>query len=318
LNIVVVSPVDATAIDVLRADHDVALAIDDFGVHRSDMLSDREVLVFRSGVEIPREIMDLAPRLALVVRAGSGFDNIDLDYARARGIRVVRIPGPSAQAVAEFTLGLMIAVSRNMVRADTLVRDGLWPKPQLGGGLLIEKVLGIVGAGNIGARVGELGAAWGMEVIGCIDPAQQDPNELTSRGIEPQDFDSVIRHADFLTVHTPLNQGTRYLIGAPELAAMKTGAFLVNTARGGIVDEEALYGALLSGHLGGAALDVHEREGDGVIPKLADLPNVILTPHIGGMALESQALIGRRMIQLIEAHEEGNLDQELAEAERVV
>jgi phosphoglycerate dehydrogenase-like enzyme len=306
MNIILASSVDPGAVAALEDRHHVVSAFDDFAANHRALMPDCDVLVFRSGVEISRDLLDLAPHLGLIVRAGSGFDNIDLDHAARRGIRVVRIPGPSADAVAEFTFGLMLAVARRIVRADSLVRDGLWPKRDLGGNLLGGKVLGIVGAGHIGSRVGQLGAAWGMDVTGCVDPVEVPwtPPGFMRAG----DLDTVLAQADFLTVHTPLTDATRRLIGARELARMKSGAYLVSTARGGVVDEAALYEELASGHLAGAALDVHEHEGDGVIPKLADLPNVVLTPHIGGMALESQRDIGRRMLELIEAFTAGDLD----------
>jgi len=308
-----VSPVDGDAVDTLRDNHHVAIAVDE--PPSEEVLRDQEVLVMRSGVEITRDIIDLAPRLGLIVRAGSGFDNIDLGHARRRGIRVVRIPGPAAAAVAEFTFGLILALTRKIVRADALVRIGLWPKPELGGILLGGKVLGIVGAGNIGTRVGKLGAAWGMHVIGCVEHSSKwEPPPF----IEAGDLGSVLSRADILTVHTPLTDATRGLIGAGELASMQQGGYVVSTARGGVVDEVALYEALDSGHLAGAALDVHEEEGDGSIPKLADLPNVVLTPHIAGMAIESQRAIGSRMVELINAYAADELDSVLAEPERVV
>ena len=316
MNIILVSQVDSQAIEALEADHTVTTAVEDFGTHRGGILAEQEVLVFRSGVEISAELMQLAPKLTLIVRAGSGFDNVDLEYARNGGIRVVRIPGPSADAVAEFAFGLILALSRQIVRADALVRTGLWPKPHLGGMLLRDKVLGIVGAGNIGTRVGELGSAWDMRVLGCVDPAEEpwEPPPFMDRA----DLNAVLQRADVLTLHTPLTDSTRHLISTRELAAMKSGAYLISTARGGVVDEVALYEALVSGHLAGAALDVHESEGDGVIPKLADLPNVVLTPHIAGMAIESQRAIGRRVIELINAHIGGDLDTEATAAELLV
>ncbi len=316
VNIILASRVDAGAIDALGVDHEIELAVDDFGPHRAEALKDQEVLVFRSGVDITSEIMDLAPKLVLIVRAGSGFDNVDLNHARRRGIRVVRIPGPSADAVAEFTFGLIIALSRQIVRADALVRNGLWPKPQLAGTLLGDKVLGVSGAGNSGTRVGALGAAWGMQVLGCVDPAEepwQPPPFMQASALG-----TVLRRADVITLHTPLTEATRHLISTPELAVMKRGTYLISTGRGGVVDEVALYDALTSGHLAGAALDVHEREGDGVIPKLAELPNVVLTPHIAGMAIESQRAIGRRVVELINAHNEGRLDTEVTVSELLV
>jgi phosphoglycerate dehydrogenase-like enzyme len=218
--------------------------------------------------------------------------------------------------VAEFTFGLILALSRHIVRADGLVRDGLWPKRDLGGRLISDKLLSIIGTGNIGSRVGELGAAWGMHVMGCVYPSHigWEPPP----GIEASDIVTLLRRGDFVTVHTPLTEATRHLIGVRELAEMKPGAYLINTARGGVVDEEALYEALAGGHLAGAALDVHVREGDGVIPKLADLPNVVLTPHIAGSAVESQRAIGRRVVELINAHMHGDLDGQATKSELLV
>lgn len=315
MHIVLASHIDGRAQETLRTHHELTDAVGDFGAHRADLLADCHVLIFRSGVQITRELLDRAPHLSLVVRAGSGFDNIDLEHARARNIRVVRIPGPSADAVAEFTVGLMLALSRNIVRADSLLRRGRWPKSQLGGNLLGGKVLGIVGAGNIGSRVGQLASAWDMQVLGCVAEADQPWD--APPGIHECPLDAMLPQADYLTVHTPLMEETRHLIGARELAAMKASAYLINTARGGVVDEEALYQALVSGHLAGAALDVHELEGHPVIPKLAELPNVVLTPHIGGMALESQHQIGQRAIELIDAHFDGRLDEEVTDQERL-
>lgn len=307
LNVILASPVDGDAVARLADLHDVVSAFDDFGGHLPDLLEDREVLVVRSGVEIDAQLMDLAPKLALIVRAGSGFDNIDLDHAQRRGIRVVRIPGPAAEAVAEFTLGLILATSRRIVLADGLVRQGRWPKPSLGGPLLAGKVLGVVGVGNIGTRVAELAVALGMNVIGCVEPglAWEPPPHVRAGTL-----DEVLRGSDIVTIHTPLTDATRKLIGASQLAVMASGAYLINTSRGGVVDEEALYDALASGRLAGAALDVHEYEGTGVIPRLADLSNVVLTPHIGGMALESQKEIGKRLVDLVAAFVAGDLDTE--------
>jgi D-3-phosphoglycerate dehydrogenase len=319
VNIILASPIAEEAVEALRIRHDIEIAWDDFGAHRADVLVDQECLIFRSGVEMSAGMIDLMPQLELIVRAGSGFDNIDLEHARARGIRVVRIPGPAAQAVAEFTFGLMLSLARNVALADRLVRAGRWPKRELGGNLLTGKTLGVVGAGNIGGRVGELGNAWGMTVLGCVSDAEAaDIGRYAERGIQITDLDTVVASAHYVTVHTPLDSTTRDLIGTKELNAMKPGAFLINTARGGIVDERALFDTLDSGHLAGAALDVHESEGEGIIPNLASLPNVVLTPHIGGMAIESQAAIGRRVFELIDAYLAGTLDDVANPAEIII
>lgn len=317
MKIILASPIAPEAIEALRGVHDVLTAFD-AGRDLAALVGDRECVVIRSGAHLTADVIDAAPVLELIVRAGSGLDNIDLDRAAQRGIRVARVPGPSAQAVAELTFGLLLALSRKIAYADALIRAGHWPKRELGGYLLQGKVLGIVGAGRIGGRVGQLGAAWGMRAIGCAKDLPGQPRVALPDGVERQDFDTVVSESDVVSVHTPLNDQTRGLIDSTVLGKMKAGAMLVNTSRGGVVDEVALREALDSGHLAGAALDVHEREGEGVIPALATYPNVVMTPHIGGMALESQSIIGRRVVELVDAYLDGRLDQTVTPDEHVL
>jgi phosphoglycerate dehydrogenase-like enzyme len=165
-------------------------------------------------------------------------------------------------------------------------------------------VLGIYGAGNIGSCVGQLGAAWGMEVIGCVEhPTRASADRLRRKDIRMTSRDEVLARADFLSIHVPLKDSTRNLINAQAFSRMKPGAFLTNLSRGGVVNEAALYQALVNGHLRGAALDVHEQEGEGKISPLAGLKNVILTPHIGAGTFDTQREIGEIVIEAIEAYE---------------
>jgi len=320
VNILCLSPIDESALERMRRDHRVTVAANGDHEHLESLVRDREVVIFRSGVSVSGEFIDDSPRLKLLIRAGSGLDNVDVERARERDIRLVRIPGPGAQAVAELTFALMLSVARNVTLADRLLRQGHWPKKELGGPLLQGKTLGIVGAGNIGSRVGDLGAAWGMRVLGCVEnPTAECRAALADRRIELADLDEVVANADFLTVHVPLTGKTRHLIDADRLAHMKPGAILVNTARGGVVDEAALREVLLDGsRLRGAALDVHGREGEGTHSPLADLPNVVLTPHIGAMAIDSQREIGERILRLLDAFTAGRIDAETARGEAVV
>src|ERR671910_3710525 len=318
MKIFLASPLAEAAIERLQQDHDVVAGFAD-PERWAELLEDREVVIIRSGVTLSAEDMQMTPKLELVVRAGSGFDNIDLPYCSERGVRVVRIPGPSSQAVAELTIGLIIALSRRICEADALVRRGHWPKHQLNGRLIADKVLGVVGAGHIGKRVGELGALLGMRVLGCVDKNAVDPRPvLAAKGITLTDFNTVVQESDVLTIHTPLNDRTRSLINGEVIRRTKRGALLINTSRGGVVDQRAVESALRDGQLAGAAFDVHEHEGEGVMSPLADYPNVILTPHIGGMATESQNLIGERAVQLMRAHSEGRLDDEASDEELLV
>jgi D-3-phosphoglycerate dehydrogenase / 2-oxoglutarate reductase len=320
MRILLASPIDPGTVRLLEQRYDVTTAHKPAAADLQRAIADRETLILRSGVDVTSDVMDSADDLRLILRAGSGVDNIDIDHARSRDIRVVRIPGMSAPPVAEFTFALLLSAARNVTYADRLVRQGRWPKPQLGGPLLAGKTLGVMGAGNIGSLVGQMGAAWGMKVLGSVaEPSDAVAECLERRGITLVDNERVLTESDFLCLHVPLGETTRHLIGRDELARMRKGSILVNVARGGVVDEEALYDALSAGTtVAGAALDVHEVEGEGTVSRLAELDNVVLTPHIGAMALDSQRLIGDRLVQLLEAHQRGELEIEVREEEHVV
>lgn len=300
MKILIASSIYPDAIDKLREDHDVICAFNAKDDVLKEVIVDREVVILRSGVQITAEVMACAPDLKLLLRAGSGFDNIDVDYVNEHGLRLIRIPGPGAKAVAEMSFTFMLALARNLLEADRLTRQGHWAKNKLTGELLTGKRLGIVGAGNIGTQVGKLGVAWGMEAIGCVEPATPEEAErLRAEGIRMTDFDEVISTSDFISIHVPLLDATRNLINSQELAMMKPGAYLINLARGGVVNEQALYDALTEGQLAGAGVDVHENEGEGKISLLAELPNVILTPHIGAGTIDSQREIGDIVINIL-------------------
>jgi phosphoglycerate dehydrogenase-like enzyme len=303
MKILIVSPVAPDAIETLRQQHDVVCAFDPSEDALKTLIQEQNLLIFRSGVQITADVMEAAPSLTWLIRAGSGLDNLDVGYVRQRGLELVRIPGPSAQAVAEMSFALMLALSRNLLAADRSMREGRWAKYEFRGSLLEEKVLGIVGLGNTGTRVAEVGVAWGMEVIGCVErPSPERAAHFAAKEIRLVDFDEVISTADYVSVHVPLKASTHRLIGAEALAQMKPQSFLVNLGRGGVVDEEALYEALSRDDtLRGAALDVHEVEEEGVMSPLARLSNVILTPHIGAMVVETQQRIGRRIIELVDS-----------------
>ena len=319
MRILVASPIDTAALTELERRHDVVAA---FGAPEDELRRlavDREAIVFRSGVSISSDVLAAAGGLRLLVRAGSGLDNLDLDQVRRRGIELHRIPGPGAQAVAELTFGLMLSLARGITLGDRLLRQGHWAKSELVGYNLTEKTLGIVGLGSIGSRVAALGQAWGMHPIGCVaSPSPDRAVAFSANGIELTDLDTVLGAADFLTIHVPLSDQTRGLIGAAELAKLKPGAFLVNIARGGVVDEAALLRELQpGGRVRGAGLDVHVNEGEGKISPLAELPNVVLTPHVGASTVDAQREIGREVVAIIDAAvpagEEPVMDPSVAE-----
>jgi D-3-phosphoglycerate dehydrogenase len=304
ITILIASPVSPAAIGELKNTYHVISGI---GLSVADLqkeLATAEVLVFRSGVSLSADVLSRAKNLRLIVRAGSGMDNIDLGYVNKNGIVFRRIPEPGARAVAELSFTMMLALARNLFRADREWRAGHWVKHDLPTYLLHRKVLGVVGAGNIGMVVGRLGAAWGMTVIGCVGEDERTPEieaGLVAAGIRPAEFGEVVTTSDFVSIHVPLLPSTRGMFNEKVLRSMKKGSFLVNLARGGIVDERALYAILKEGGgIAGAGLDVHESEGEGKISPLASLPNVILTPHMGAQTVDSQREIGERIVQIVD------------------
>lgn len=312
MKILLASSIEPDAMQTLYERYDVVCAFNQEENVLQSVIKDREILIFRSGVNISSEVMECAPYLKLLIRAGSGIDNLDLNYVNKRGLKLIRIPEPAAKAVAEMSFALMLALARNVLEADRLTRQGRWAKHELTGFLLTGKVLGIIGAGNIGSCVGQLGSPWGMEVIGCVEyPSPIIEAKLREKGIGLVDFSEVLSNADFVSIHVPLQDSTRNLIDADSITRMKPGAFLINLARGGVVDEEALYKALTEGRLRGAALDVHKEEGEGKISPLAELPNVILTPHIGAMTIDSQREIGEHVIEIIDSFAAGHIEDVL-------
>jgi len=302
MKILIASKIYADSIEKLRENHEVICA---FGADKETLKSaiqGCDILIFRSGVDISADVMAASSNLKLLLRAGSGVDNLDMDYVNQRGLKLVRIPGPGAKAVAELTFAMLLGLARNLVIADQLTKQGHWAKNELTGYLLTGKTLGVVGAGNIGTMVGHLGAAWGMKVIGCVEHVDLERvNVYDHAGIHLMSCAEVMAEADFISVHVPLKPSTRNFISKDMLALVKPGAYLANLARGGVVDEEALYQALVEGRLAGAALDVHKAEGEGKVSPLAGLKNVILTPHIGASTFDSQKEIGEIVLNNVEA-----------------
>jgi len=217
--------------------------------------------------------------LRMIARFGVGLDNIDLAAATRNGILVTYAPKASSNSVAEFAVSVIFGLSKRLVEADASVRTGKWLQASIRGYELEGKVAGIIGFGTIGRKVGELLEKFGLQVI-VYDPFIHDEPRL-------RDFEYVLRNSDILTIHSALTSSAKHLIGEKELAMMKPASIIVNTARGGIVDETALNSFLKEGRIGGAALDVFEREPPEISQTFAKLPNVILTPHIAGNTWES-------------------------------
>lgn len=251
-----------------------------------EVAKDADVLVV--GLQrITERVLDAAKRLKVIGRCGVGLDNIDLKAAGARGIPVVYTPGANAQTVADLTLGLMLALARKIPQADRMTRGGEWKR--IMGNDVWGKTLGIFGLGQIGFNVAKRAKGFDMNII-AYDLFENVPlaREL---GIEYKSKAEILREADFITLHLPLNPETLGFISDGDLKAMKKNAVLVNTSRGGIVDEKALYRALKEGEIAGGALDVFEHEPPGKTP-LVELDNFIGCPHIGGITVEAIGRIG--------------------------
>ncbi|MGC6486414.1 MAG: phosphoglycerate dehydrogenase [Planctomycetota bacterium] len=282
---------------LLRESGDVTLRTGMDEAALRDALPGYEVLVVRSATTVTAASLERADRLAVVGRAGIGVDNIDVPACTARGIAVMNTPEANTVTTAEHAVALLMSLARKIPAADASVRAGKWEKSKFTGVELQDKQLGVVGLGRIGRIVADKCRGLGM-TIAAYDPfvTQADAPD----GVRMHDLDELLATSDFVTVHVPLMDETRHLLSRDRLLAMKPGARLVHAARGGIVCEAGLVEALRTGHLGGAALDVFENEPLGPDSPLRDLPNVVLTPHLGASTEEAKRNVSRDMARQID------------------
>jgi D-3-phosphoglycerate dehydrogenase len=271
---------------------EVGEVIDRNGITAEELLKEigeYDALIVRSRTKVTPAVFEAGVKLKVVGRAGIGVDNIDLNAAKAHGVRVVNSPLATTITVAELTLGLMLALVREIPRADSAMKAGKWLKKELEGAELYGKTLGIVGFGRIGSAVADRARAFGMRII-AYDRLKA-AEAITQRGGEPVSWEQLLELSDVITLHLPLTNETKNMLDANAFARMKDGVYLVDAARGGIVDEDALLAALESGKVAGAALDVFTTEPPGVTA-LVSHPRVICTPHIGAQTQEAQARAG--------------------------
>jgi D-3-phosphoglycerate dehydrogenase len=257
-----------------------------------------DALVVRSGTQVDAEALARADGLRVVGRAGVGLDNVDVEAATERGVLVMNTPGANATATAEHAWALLLALCRKVPAADASVRRGEWERKRFVGFQLAGKTLGVIGLGRVGRLVAARGRGFGMVVLGCDPYLSEDA--AAEIGVELADVDRVLAEADVLTLHVPLTDKTRGLIGAEAIARMKPGALLVNAARGGLVDERAVADALAAGRLAGAAFDVYAEEPPAGSP-LLDAPNVVLTPHLGASTREAQRDVSVQIVDQVVA-----------------
>nr|AIF15557.1 NAD-binding D-isomer specific 2-hydroxyacid dehydrogenase (serA, PHGDH) [uncultured marine thaumarchaeote KM3_70_E10] len=260
-----------------------------------------EVVVVRSRTKITKDLIQRADNCKIIARVGVGLDNIDQEAAKEKNIRVINAVEGAMNAVAELVVGLMLSLAREIPRADREVRNGNWIKKELMGTELRGKYLGIVGLGNIGKRLGRLAKSFNMNIIG-FDVMPIDEEFSKEVGLMKADLGTLLASADYVSLHVPLLDSTKHMINAENIATMKNTARIINTSRGGVIDEDALYNALKNGGLGGAALDVFEIE-PATSNNLRELPNFISTPHMGAQTKEAQSLaanvIAEKIIQIL-------------------
>jgi D-3-phosphoglycerate dehydrogenase len=261
-------------------------------------VADVDAIVVRSATKVTRNVIESAPRLRIVGRAGVGVDNIDVDAATDHGVIVVNSPEGNSLAAAEHAIAMMLALARSIPQADASMKAGRWEKSRFMGAEIDRKTLGIVGVGKIGTLVAERARGLGMRVIGS-DP-MLTADRAKALGVERLDLPDLLRQADFVTIHAAKTPETLNLISDDQLALMKPTARLVNGARGGIVDEEALYKALSENRIAGAALDVFVNEPPQDY-RLAQLPNVVATPHLGASTEEAQVTVAVDVAEQIAA-----------------
>ena len=266
-----------------------------------DKIENFEVVIVRSRTKITKDMIDKATKCQIIARVGVGLDNIDQVAAKEKNIRVINAVEGAMNAVAELVIGLMLSLAREIPRADREVRNGNWIKKELMGTELRGKYLGIVGLGNIGKRLGRLARALNMNIIG-YDVVPIDEEFSKEVGLMKADLGTLLASSDYVSLHVPLLDSTKHLINAEKMSTMKNTSRIINTSRGGVIDEDALYEFLKDGKLGGAALDVFEVE-PATSNNLATLPNFISTPHMGAQTKEAQSLaanvIAEKIIQIL-------------------
>jgi D-3-phosphoglycerate dehydrogenase / 2-oxoglutarate reductase len=294
----VAEKLDSVGVEILSRESKVVVELDlppETLVERLNA-TQADALIVRSGTRVTRAVIEAVPSLKVVGRAGTGVDNIDLAAATARGIVVVNAPTGNSVAAAEHAIALMTALARKIPQADAALRRGEWSRHRFTGTALAGKCLGIVGMGRVGSEVARRARGMGMDIL-AYDP-YFPPERAAALGVPMVELDDIWANADFVTLHAPLTEATRYLINRSTLARMKQGVYLINDARGGLIDEQALVEALDSGQVGGAALDVFSQEPPVGNP-LVGRPDVIVTPHLGASTMEAQLDVAREIAEAV-------------------
>ncbi|MFA4842523.1 MAG: phosphoglycerate dehydrogenase, partial [Candidatus Omnitrophota bacterium] len=250
------------------------------------LIKDYDALIVRSATKVTKDIILAADKLKVIGRAGVGLDNVDLEAATQKGIIVMNAPAGNTISTTEHTMSMLLALSRNIAQANASTKNGEWKRSKFMGVELYNKTLGVVGFGRIGKEVAKRAMSFGMKVV-AYDPflSREVAQDL---GIEVVELNELLKSADYITVHTPLTDETKHMLSTEEFAMMKKGVRIVNCARGGIIDEQALVSAVKDGKVAGAAIDVFEKEPVAAENELLKLDNVVVTPHLGASTEEAQ------------------------------
>jgi D-3-phosphoglycerate dehydrogenase len=262
-----------------------------------EIVKDYDALIVRSATKVTKDIVDAASKLRVIGRAGVGLDNVDLDAATQRGVIVMNTPAGNTISTCEHTISMILALSRNIPQANSSTKKGEWKRSKFMGVELYAKSLGIVGFGRIGREVAKRALSFGMKIL-AYDPFLSK-EVAESIGVEVMELKDLLSDADYITVHTPLTDETKHLISKDELALMKKGVRIVNCARGGIIDEQALINAIKEGKVAAAALDVFEKEPISPESELLKLDNVVVTPHLGASTEEAQVNVAIEVAEIV-------------------
>ncbi len=267
-----------------------------------DSITDTQALIIRNKTLVNRELIDASKDLRVIGRLGVGLDNIDAAYCREKGIPIVIADGANTDSVAEYVVTGLLVLFRGIMDSTSRIINGEWPRGDFIGTEVKDKTLGIVGLGSIGRAVAQKVKLLGMRVVGTDVNIEKDDPVWREFNVQYREFSDLVRISDAITMHVPLNNDTKGLFDDYALQNMRKGAILINTSRGGIVDEDALVKYLKNGHLGGAMLDVFESEPLTESRPFAGLPNLILTPHIAGVTVESNRRVSCMIVDQVIEH----------------
>ena len=302
MRILITEFMDERAVAQLRAAHDVLYdpkLVDDAPRLKAEAAT-ADCIIVRNRTQVRGDLLAALLRCKVVGRLGVGLDNIDVPACNGRGMQVIPATGANALSVAEYVVGTALVLLRGAYQSTAAVTAGQWPRNALSNGREASgKTLGLIGFGSIGQLTARLARGLGLQVVAYDALMDQDHPAFADNGVRCAGLDEVITMSDVVSLHVPLVDSTRGLFGADRLASMKRGAVLINTARGGIVDEVALAAALKSGHLGGAAIDVFDTEPLPAAPHFADCPNLLLTPHIAGVTYEANERVSFLIAQKV-------------------